>query len=117
MITLKELLSTIISKVNRKVESINGIAPDDNGNIDIQPGVQSDLNETDETSPAFVKNKEYFATTDYVNTEIDSVRTGITRVESLDAENLIQLRDLETGLYVLYGYFPVYQFAYFYVLR
>ena len=31
--------------------------------------------------------------------------TGITRVESLDKNNLTQLRDLETGLYVLYGYF------------
>lgn len=30
---------------------------------------------------------------------------GIRRVESLDKENLIQLRDLETGPYVLYGWF------------
>lgn len=31
--------------------------------------------------------------------------TGITRVESLDKTNLVQLRDLTTGLYVLHGYF------------
>ena len=33
---------------------------------------------------------------------------GIKRVESLDTENpenLVQLRDLETGVYMLYGYF------------
>lgn len=34
--------------------------------------------------------------------------TGITRMESLDKTNLVQLRDLETGLYVLYGYFSPY---------
>ena len=33
---------------------------------------------------------------------------GITRVESLDTSNLVNLRDLETGPYVLYGYFSPY---------
>lgn len=36
---------------------------------------------------------------------------GIKRVESLDTsspEKLVQLRDLETGVYVLYGYFSPY---------
>lgn len=70
MATLKELLSSIISKVNCKVESINGIIPDDNGNIEIQPGVQSDWSESNETSPAFVKNKPDFATVDYVSESI-----------------------------------------------
>lgn len=34
--------------------------------------------------------------------------TGIRRIESLDTENpenLVQLRDLESGVYILYGYF------------
>ena len=31
--------------------------------------------------------------------------TGITRVESLDKTNVVQLRDLGTGLYVLHGYY------------
>lgn len=33
---------------------------------------------------------------------------GIQRVESMDEQNLVQLRDLTTGLYVLYGYFSPY---------
>lgn len=43
-----------------------------------------------------------------MRSEIAPLRTGITRVESLDTENIVQLRDLETGLYVLYGYFSPY---------
>ena len=34
--------------------------------------------------------------------------TGIKRVESLDTSNLVQLRDLDTGVYMLYGYFSPY---------
>ena len=37
--------------------------------------------------------------------------TGIRRIESLDTDNtdnLVQLRDLESGTYVLYGYFSPY---------
>ena len=30
---------------------------------------------------------------------------GIKRVESLDTENIVNLRDLESGTYILYGYF------------
>lgn len=36
---------------------------------------------------------------------------GIVRIESLDTstpENLVQLRDLDTGVYMLYGYFSPY---------
>lgn len=43
-----------------------------------------------------------------IEEELDFLKTGITRVESLDTENIVQLRDLETGLYVLYGYFSPY---------
>lgn len=35
--------------------------------------------------------------------------TGIKRVESLNTEKLVQLRDLETGVYMLYGYFSPYE--------
>lgn len=33
---------------------------------------------------------------------------GITRIESLDEANLVNLRDLTSGTYVLYGYFRPY---------
>lgn len=42
---------------------------------------------------------------------LDPLDIGIKRVESLDTETpdgLVNLRDLETGLYVLYGYFSPY---------
>ena len=42
---------------------------------------------------------------------IADAHTGIRRIESLDtenAENLVQLRDLESGVYILYGYFSPY---------
>ena len=87
MATLKELLSTIISKVNSKVESINGIAPDDNGNVEIQPGVQSDWSESNETSPAFVKNKPDFATVDYVS---ESIGTEDDALELLSETGIVE---------------------------
>lgn len=37
--------------------------------------------------------------------------TGITRIESLDQNNVVNLRDLESGTYVLYGYFRPYSGA------
>ena len=33
----------------------------------------------------------------------------IKRVESLDTENLVNLRDLESGQYIIYGYFSPYE--------
>lgn len=33
---------------------------------------------------------------------------GITRIESLDEANLVNLRDLASGTYILYGYFRPY---------
>lgn len=33
---------------------------------------------------------------------------GITRIESLEEANIVNLRDLESGTYVLYGYFRPY---------
>lgn len=46
-----------------------------------------------------------------IEKELAELVTGIHRVESLDTETpggLVNLRDLETGLYVLYGYFSPY---------
>lgn len=46
-----------------------------------------------------------------IEKELSELVTGIKRVESLDTETpggLVNLRDLETGLYVLYGYFSPY---------
>lgn len=69
MATFKELMSAIISKLNCKVASVNGTTPDENGNVEVQSGVQSDWNENDETSPAFVKNRPFY-TGEAVLTEI-----------------------------------------------
>lgn len=33
----------------------------------------------------------------------------ITRVESLDTQNLVNLRDLDSGQYIIYGYFSPYE--------
>lgn len=60
MATFKELMSAIISKLNCKVASVNGATPDENGNVEVQSGVQSDWNENDETSLAFVKNRPFY---------------------------------------------------------
>lgn len=60
MATFKELMSAIISKLNCKVASVNGTTPDENGNVEVQSGVQSDWNENNETSPAFVKNRPFY---------------------------------------------------------
>ena len=37
--------------------------------------------------------------------------TTVQRIESLDENNLVNLRDLESGSYVLYGYFTPYSGA------
>lgn len=60
MATFKELMSAIISKLNCKVASVNGTTPDENGNVEVQSGVQSDWNMNNETSPAFVKNRPFY---------------------------------------------------------
>ena len=69
MATLKDLLTTIISKLNGKVTTVNGVSPDDSGNVEVQLGAQSDWNQNDETSPAFVKNRPFY-TGEPVFTEI-----------------------------------------------
>ena len=60
MATFKELISAIISKLNCKVASVNGATPDENGNVEVQSGVQSDWHMNNETSPAFVKNRPFY---------------------------------------------------------
>ena len=60
MATFKELMSAIISKLNCKVASVNGTTPDENGNVEVQSGVQSDWSENDESSLAFVKNRPFY---------------------------------------------------------
>ena len=37
--------------------------------------------------------------------ELGSSVYQIKRIESLDKENMVNLRDIETGIYILYGYF------------
>ena len=59
MATLKDLLTTIISKLNSKVTTVNGASPDDNGNVEVQAGVQSDWNQNDETAIDYVKNRPF----------------------------------------------------------
>lgn len=53
--------------------------------------VQPDWNQNDPDAPDYVKNRP------------------ITRVESLDTTSLVNLRDLESGQYILYGYFSPYE--------
>lgn len=60
MATFKELMSAIISKLNCKVASVNGTTPDENGNVEVQSGVQSDWHMNNETNPAFVKNRPFY---------------------------------------------------------
>lgn len=52
--------------------------------------VQPDWNQNDPDAPDYVKNRP------------------ITRIESLDTTSLVNLRDLESGQYILYGYFSPY---------
>lgn len=61
MATLKDLLTTIISKLNGKVTTVNGISPDDSGNVEVQPGAQSDWNQNDETATDYVKNRPFYS--------------------------------------------------------
>ena len=60
MAALKDLLATIISKLNSKVTTVNGASPDDNGNVEVQSGVQSDWNQNDETAIDYVKNRPFY---------------------------------------------------------
>lgn len=68
--------------VGDAVTSVNGIGPDENGNVELTLGA-----------------------TDY-NT---LTNRPITRIESLDTTKLVNFRDLESGQYLLYGYFSPYE--------
>lgn len=48
--------------------------------------------------------EEYVDILEQWKAEIDS-ETVIKRIESLDQENMVNLRDIEDGMYILYGYF------------
>ena len=69
MATLKDLLTTIISKLNGKVTTVNGISPDDSGNVEIQPRARPDWNQNNETATDYVKNRPFY-TGEPVFTEI-----------------------------------------------
>lgn len=77
MATLKDLLTTIISKLNSKVTTVNGASPDDNGNVEVQAGVQSDWNQNDETAIDYVKNRPFY-TGDTVETLLCDVCEEMT---------------------------------------
>lgn len=62
-------------------------------NLYIRGDEQADLAETDETKRSFVKNKDFVSP------------AGITYIESMDSSNPVNLRDLDSGSYVLYGKF------------
>lgn len=51
---------------------------------------------------------EHYPTAFAVKGYVDGLDGHIRYIESLDAENIVNLRDLETGNYVLYGYFSPY---------
>lgn len=42
------------------VQTVNGEAPDENGNVEVQAGVQSDWNQNDETAIDYVKNRPFY---------------------------------------------------------
>ena len=77
MATLKDLLTIIISKLNSKVTTVNGASPDDNGNVEVQAGVQSDWNQNDETAIDYVKNRPFY-TGDTVETLLCDVCEEMT---------------------------------------
>lgn len=85
MATLKDLLTIIISKLNSKVTTVNGASPDDNGNVEVQAGVQSDWNQNDETAIDYVKNRPFYK-------ELDDV--------TVIPEQTPELLYNENGLYV-----------------
>ena len=43
-----------------KITSVNGILPDENGNVVVQAGTQPDWNQNDETAPDYVKNRPFY---------------------------------------------------------
>lgn len=42
------------------VKYVNGIAPDESGNVEVQAGVQPDWNQNDETAADYVKNRPFY---------------------------------------------------------
>lgn len=86
------------------VRSINGEAPDEHGNINTSPGI---------SGSGYVKSVNGVKPDGAGNVEleiegIEAKDTTIPYIESLDEANLVNLRDLETGSYVMYGYFIPY---------
>lgn len=43
-----------------KITSVNGILPDENGNVDVQAGVQQDWNQNDSTAADYIKNRPFY---------------------------------------------------------
>ena len=75
------------------VQTVNGEAPDENGNVEVQAGVQSDWNQNDETSPAFVKNRPFY-TGKHVVTELIPEQTY-----TLSSSGSITMYTDESGTY------------------
>ena len=69
------------------VKSVNNIKPDKNGNVimEIPEGFSGDYN-------------------DLINIPSQNVQ----RIESLDFDNIVNLRDIDSGSYILYGKFKPY---------
>ena len=100
MATLKDLLTTIISKLNSKVTTVNGASPDDNGNVEVQAGVQSDWNQNDETAIDYVKNRPFY-TGNTVETLLCDVCEEMTSagVDWID-NNGMMMAVIESGVFM-----------------
>ena len=100
MATLKDLLTTIISKLNSKVTTVNGASPDDNGNVEVQAGVQSDWNQNDETATDYVKNRPFY-TGDTVETLLCDVCKEMTSagVDWIDYNGMM-MAGVESGVFM-----------------
>lgn len=57
MVTVKELLTSMIEKINSRIRSINGIAPDEAGNVTL---AQPDLSQNDPEAADYVKGRTHY---------------------------------------------------------
>lgn len=104
-----EQYSDILEEWRAKLFEMAQIDPEEiteavNNYLDSHPVEIKEINDE-------VVSNETTYSSEKIERELSGLDTGITRVESLDTETpdgLVNLRDLETGLYVLYGYFSPY---------
>lgn len=83
---LYNLLKRIIERLNACVKSVNGSAPDANGNVEVQSGVQSDWSQNDSSALDYVKNRPggYVTTIDPITITWDGSTDGKIKIDVTD---------------------------------